>query len=68
MTENGIHRTNGHQVVTFDASAGVENENHQTFTFRIEVRVGRDMRFPIGGCLIWGFTLLHGVRRETFPK
>ena len=68
MTENGIHRSNGHQVVAFDTAAGVEDENHQTFTFRIEVGMGRDMRFPIGGCLILSFTLLHGVRRETFPK
>src|ERR1017187_5262846 len=55
MTKDCIHRANGHQVVTFYASACVEDEYHQTFTFRIEVRVSGDMRFPIGGCLIRRF-------------
>jgi hypothetical protein len=67
MTKDCIHRANGHQVVTFNASAGVEDEYHQTFTFRIEVRMSGDMRFPIGGCLIRRFTLLHRVGSGTFP-
>ena len=67
MTKDCIHRANGHKVVTFNASAGVEDEYHQTFTFRIEVRMSGDMRFPIGGCLIRRFTLLHGVGSGTFP-
>jgi hypothetical protein len=32
MTEDRIHRSNGHQVVTFDAPTSVENKDHQTFT------------------------------------
>ena len=68
MTEDRIHRANGHQVVTFDTPACVEDEYHQTFTFRIEVRMIRKMRFPIGGCLIWGFALLHVVGCGTFPE
>lgn len=68
MTEDGIHRSNGHQVVPFDTPASVENENHQTFTFRIEVRMIGNMRFPLGGCLLWCFALLHGVGCWTFPK
>src|SRR5271157_5928977 len=68
MTKDCIHRANGHQVVTFDASAGVEDEYHQTFTFRIEVWMSSDMRFPIGGCLIRRSTLLHGVGSGTFPQ
>ena len=68
MTKDCIHRANGHQVVTFNASACVEDEYHQTFTFRIEVRMSGDMRFPIGECLIRRFTLLHGVGRRTFPQ
>ncbi len=68
MTEDCIHRANGHQIVTFDASTCVEDEYHQTFTFRIEVRMSGDMRFPIGGCLIRRFTLLHGVGCGTFPQ
>ena len=68
MTKDCIHRANGHQVVTFYASAGVEDEYHQTFTFRIEVRMSSDMRFPIGGCLIRRFTMLHGVGSGTFPQ
>ena len=68
MTKDRIHRANGHQVVTFNASAGVEDEYHQTFTFRIEVRMSGDMRFPIGGCLFRRFTLLHGVGSGTFPQ
>lgn len=68
MTEDRIHRSNGHQVVTFDAPAGVEDEHHQTFAFRIEIGMGSDMRFPIGGCLIRRLTLLQGVGGGTFPK
>jgi len=47
MANQVIH--NGHQVVTFNASTSVENEHHQTFTFRIEARMIRDMRFPLLG-------------------
>ena len=68
MTKDCIHRANGYQVVTFNASAGVEDEYHQTFTFRIEVRMSGDMRFPIGGCLIRRFTMLHGFGRGTFTQ
>ena len=68
MTENGIHSPNGHEIVAFDATAGVEDEHHQTFTFRIEVGMSRDMRFPIGGCLIRRLALLHGVGCGTFPQ
>ena len=66
MTKDCIHRANEHQVVTFYASAGVEDEYHQTFTFRIEVWMSSDMRFPIGGSLIRHFTMLHGVGSGTF--
>jgi hypothetical protein len=38
MTKDCIHSANGHQVVTFYASACVEDEYHQTFTFRIQRR------------------------------
>ena len=46
--------------MAFDAPTCVEDEHHQTFTFRIEVRMCRDMRFLIGGCLIRCLALLHG--------
>jgi len=68
MTKDRIHRANGHQVVTFNPSAGVEDKYHQTFTFRIEVWMSGDMRFPIGGCLIRRFTLLNVVWSGTFPQ
>ena len=68
MTENCIHRPNGHQIVTFDAPTCVEDKNHKTFTFRIEVRMIRDVRLPIGGCLVRCFALLHGVGCGTFPE
>lgn len=68
MTEDCIHCPNGHEIVTLDAAAGIEDEYNQTFTFRIEVRMGGDMRFPIGGCLLWRFARLHGVGCGTFPK
>jgi hypothetical protein len=68
MAENCIHRPNGHQIVPFDAPTCVEYKNHQTFTFRIEVRMTGDMRIPIGGCLVRCFTMLHGVGCRTFPQ
>ena len=68
MTENRIHRAYGHQIVTFDAPTCVEDEYHQTFTFRIEVWMIGDVRFPIGSCLVWCLALLHGVRCGTFPE
>ena len=68
MTKDCIHRAYGHQIMTFYASAGVEDEYHQAFTFRIEVRMSGDMRFPIGGCLIRRFAMLHGVESGTFPQ
>src|SRR5207302_2447587 len=66
--ENCIHRPNGHQIVTLDAPTCVEDKNHKTFTFRIEVRMIRDVRLPIGGCLIRCFALLHVVGCGTFPE
>jgi len=68
MTQNCVHRSNGHQIVTLDSPTGVEDEYHQTFTFRIEVRMSRNVRLPIGGCLFWRFALLHGVGCGTFPQ
>lgn len=68
MTENRIHRSNRHDVMTFDPPTCVEDENHQTFTFRIEVRMSCDVCLPIGGCLIRCFALLHGIGRRTFPQ
>ena len=50
-----------------DAPTCVEDKYHQTFTFRIEVRMTGDMRIPIGGRLLWCFTVLHGVGCGTFP-
>src|SRR6185437_2730980 len=68
MAENCVHCAYGHQILTLDAPTSVEDENHQAFTFGIEVRMGRYMRSPIGGCLIRSFALLHGVGCRTFPK
>lgn len=59
MTKDRIHRANGHQIMTFDTPTCVENENHQTFTFGIEVRMIRDVRFPISGCLVWFLEAIH---------
>ena len=68
MTEDCIHRANGHQIMTFDPPTGVEDEHHQTFTFRVKVRMSRDVCLPIGGCLIRCFALLHGIGCGTFPQ
>ena len=68
MTEDRIHRPNGHQIVTFNTPTRVEDEYHQTFTFAIEVRMTGDVRFPIGRCLIRCFALLHCFGCGTFPK
>ena len=68
MTKDRIHRANGDQIMTFNPPTCVENEHHQTFTFRIELRMSRDMRFPMGGCLIRCFALLHVFGCGTFPQ
>ena len=68
MTEDSIHRPNGHQMMTFKTPTRVEDEHHQTFAFAIEVRMTGNVRFPIGGCLIRSFALLHGIGCGTFPK
>ena len=36
--------------------------------FQVEVRMIRNVRSPIGGCLIGRFALLHGVGCGTFPE
>ena len=68
MTKDCIHRANGHQVVTFYASAGVEDEYHQTFTFRIEIWMLGDVRSPIISGLGRRFAKLHGFGCGTFPQ
>jgi hypothetical protein len=59
MIKDRIHQANGHQIMPFNTPICVENENHQTFTFGIEVRTIRDVRFPIGGCLVRCLALLN---------
>ena len=61
MTEYGIHRPNGDEVMTLNTPTRVEDEHHETFTFAIEVWMIGNMRFPISGCLIRCFALLHGI-------
>ena len=51
-----------------DAPTSVEDENHKTFTFRIEVRMIRDMRSPVSGCLVRCFAPFHIFRHRTFSK
>jgi len=68
MAKNCIQRPNGHQVMPLDATTSVEDENHQTFTFRIEVRMIGDMRSPISGCLVRRFAPFHIFRHRTFSK
>jgi len=54
--------------MTFNTPTRVEDEHHQTFAFAIEVRMTGNVRFPIGGCLIGCFALLHGIGGGTFSK
>ena len=53
----GIHRAEGDEVVAENASAGVEDQDHDGFFGRIEPRRLRDVAPPIRSSSFWG---IHG--------
>jgi hypothetical protein len=66
MNQNGIHCPYRYKIVSLDFTAGVQNQYHQTFTFRIKMWMRRDMRPPVVGGLCRRLTGLHGFRCGTF--
>src|SRR5581483_3239250 len=54
--------------MTLDASACVENQNDQTFTFSIEIWMSRNVRFPIVCGLVRGIAPLHVFGGGTFSQ
>ena len=40
--------------MAFDAAARVQDQDGQTFTLRVEMGMGGDVQFPVGGGLVGG--------------
>ena len=54
--------------MAFDAAAGVQDQDGQTFTLRVEMRMGGDVQFPILGGFVGRLALLQGFGRGTFAQ
>ena len=68
MDEQRVLRADGNKLVAFDAAARVQEQHGQTFTFRVEMRMGGDVQFPILGGLVGRVALLQRFRRGTFAQ
>lgn len=68
MHQKGVLCADGNKLMPFDATAGIQHENRQTFAFGVEVGMSGDMQFPILGGFVGRVTLLQGIRRGTFAQ
>ncbi len=68
MHQKGVLRADGDKLVSFDAAAGIQQENRQAFAFGVEMRVRSDVQFPILGGLVGRVTLLQGIGRRTLAQ
>jgi len=51
-----------------DLAAGVQKQDGQTFTVRVEMRVAGNVHPPIIGCFVGRLAKLQVLRRRTFPQ
>jgi hypothetical protein len=66
--ENRVESANRNQMVSLYLAAGVQQQNDKAFAVRVEMRMGRHMRFPISGGLLWPVADLHFFWSRTFPQ
>ena len=54
--------------MAFDSAAGVKEQDGKAFTFRVEIRVARNVQAPIGGGLVGSVAKLQAFRRGTITE
>ncbi len=67
MDQNGVHRSDGNQVVPFDAFTGIEEQHNEAFALGVEVRRSCDVQLPIICGKLWRIAQPHLFRRGAFP-
>src|ERR1035437_11063899 len=68
MHQNRVYRADGHKLVSFHPSARVQQQHHEAFAFRVEIRILSHMQPPVFGGLVWRLTNPHGFRHRTIPQ
>src|ERR1035437_9465264 len=68
MHQQGVHRADGHQMMSLYPPSRVQEQHHETFAIRVEILMSRNMQPPIIGDLLRLFTDLHFLRHWTVPQ
>ena len=66
--EQGVECAGGDKLVAFDAAAGVQQQNCQTFALGVKIWVRGDVKFPIGGNFLRRVAFLHVGGCGTFAQ
>ena len=68
MHEKGIQQSNRYQLVPFDPTSSVQEQDHEAFAFRVEIWVRRHMQPPIFGGAVRCVTNLERFGKWTFAQ
>jgi len=68
MYQNGVHRADGNEIMTFDTATGIEHQGNKTFTFRIEIRMVGNVHPPVFGGFGWSITDDQIIGRGTLAQ
>lgn len=68
MHQKGILCADGNKLMSFDAAAGIQDQNGQTFAFRGKMRMSGNVQFPILNGLVGRVALLQRFRRGTLAQ
>lgn len=68
MHEQGVHGSDAHQLMTADASAGIEDEDREILALGIEVRMCRNVLPPILGRFLRRVAKMEGLRKRAFAQ
>ena len=60
--------SDGNDLVSLDAAAGVEEQHCKAFAFRVEIRVVRKVQAPVFGGFVRGVAKLQRLGRGAFAE
>jgi hypothetical protein len=68
MHQNRVYRSDGDKLVSFHPAARVQQQHHEAFAFRVEIRIRGHMHPPVFGGLVWRLANPHGLRQRAFAQ
>ena len=63
-----VGKSRGHEDVSLDFAADVEEQNNEAFNFWVEVGIGADVHIPVARSLCWSGAFVHGAGERTFAQ